>query len=60
LPRALRAELASAQERGQARLPVPEVVTHFDVARLAESVGELYEKVSARTPASAHSRGSSK
>jgi glycosyltransferase involved in cell wall biosynthesis len=60
LPRALRAELASAQERGQARLPVPGVVTHFDVARLAESVGELYEKVSARTPASAHSRGSSK
>jgi glycosyltransferase involved in cell wall biosynthesis len=60
LPRTLRAELASAQERGRVRLPVPEVVTHFDVARLAESVGELYEKVSARTPASAHSRGSSK
>jgi glycosyltransferase involved in cell wall biosynthesis len=60
LPRTLRAELASALERGQARLPVPAVVHHFDVARLAESVGELYEKVSARTPASAHSRGSSK
>lgn len=60
LPRTLRAELASVQERGGVRLPVPEVVTHFDVARLAESVGELYEKVSARTPASAHSRGSSK
>jgi glycosyltransferase involved in cell wall biosynthesis len=60
LPRTIRAELASALERGQARLPVPAVVHHFDVARLAESVGELYEKVSARTPASAHSRGSSK
>jgi glycosyltransferase involved in cell wall biosynthesis len=60
LPRTLRAELASVQERGQARLRVPDVVAHFDVARLAESVGQLYEKVSARTPASANSRGSSK
>jgi glycosyltransferase involved in cell wall biosynthesis len=59
LPRTLRAELASVQERGQARLPVPDVVAHFDVARLAESVGQLYEQVTARTPASASSRGSS-
>ncbi len=53
LPRTLRAELASVQERGQSRLPVPAVVAQFDVARLAESVGELYEQVTARTLASA-------
>jgi len=49
LPRTLRAELASLSERAGARLPVPAVVGHYDIARLATSVGQLYHQV-AGTP----------
>jgi glycosyltransferase involved in cell wall biosynthesis len=42
LPRVLRAELAAIRERRQARLPVPAVVGHFDVARQADSIDRLY------------------
>ena len=45
LPRSLRAELASLSERDGARLPVPPVVAHYDIARLAGSVGQLYRHV---------------
>jgi glycosyltransferase involved in cell wall biosynthesis len=53
--RALRAELACHEERGGARLPVPAVVTRYDVTRMAASVGQLYERIAGRprrTPAS--------
>jgi glycosyltransferase involved in cell wall biosynthesis len=42
---ALRAELTRFDQRGGARLPVPPAVTRYDIARLAESVGQLYERV---------------
>jgi glycosyltransferase involved in cell wall biosynthesis len=45
LTRTLRAEVASLSERGGARLPVPAVVEQFDTARLAASVGDLYERI---------------
>jgi glycosyltransferase involved in cell wall biosynthesis len=48
LPRALRAELASLSERDGARLPVPPVVAQFDINRLAEAVGRLYQRVAGR------------
>ena len=60
LPRTLRAELAGVQGRDWARLPVPAVVTHFDVAGLAGAVGQLYEQITGRTQESVQSRGSSK
>jgi glycosyltransferase involved in cell wall biosynthesis len=48
LSRTLRAELACLSERGGERLPVPEVVAHYDTARLAASVTQLYERVAHR------------
>ena len=48
LPRTLRAEIAACTERGSARLPVPAVATHYDAARLAGSVAELYQRVAHR------------
>jgi glycosyltransferase involved in cell wall biosynthesis len=48
LARTLRAELAARSERGGARLPVPGVVGHYDITRLAASVGQLYERVANR------------
>lgn len=48
LPRTLRAELAACAERRGARLPVPAVAAHYDAARLAGSVAELYERVAGR------------
>jgi glycosyltransferase involved in cell wall biosynthesis len=48
LARTLRAELAARSERGGARLPVPGVVSHYDITRLAASVGQLYERVASR------------
>jgi hypothetical protein len=45
LSRTLRAELAGHELRSRRRLPVPEVVAHFDTGRLAESVSGLYERV---------------
>jgi glycosyltransferase involved in cell wall biosynthesis len=48
LARTLRAELAARSERGGARLPVPGVVGHYDITRLAASVGQLYERVASR------------
>jgi glycosyltransferase involved in cell wall biosynthesis len=48
LPRTLRAELACLSERRGGRLPVPDVVAHFDTASLAVSVGRLYERLAAR------------
>jgi glycosyltransferase involved in cell wall biosynthesis len=45
LPRTLRAELAAHSERGGVRLPVPAVVGHYDITRLAASVGQLYERI---------------
>jgi glycosyltransferase involved in cell wall biosynthesis len=49
LPRTLRAELACLSERGGARLPVPAVVGRYDIAELATSVGQLYERVASRS-----------
>jgi glycosyltransferase involved in cell wall biosynthesis len=48
LPRTLRAELAARSERGGVRLPVPAVVGHYDITRLAASVGQLYERIPGR------------
>jgi glycosyltransferase involved in cell wall biosynthesis len=48
IPRTLRAELACLAERGGARLPVPAVVGHYDVTRLATSVARLYERIASR------------
>jgi glycosyltransferase involved in cell wall biosynthesis len=48
LARTLRAELAARSERGDARLPVPGVVNHYDITRLAGAVGHLYERVASR------------
>ncbi|WP_067498849.1 glycosyltransferase [Actinoplanes sp. TFC3] len=45
LPRALRAELAGVSERTTARLPVPAVVDHYDITRLAGSVADLYARI---------------
>lgn len=51
LPRTLRAELACLSERCGRRLPVPDVVARFDTARLATSIGQLYERLAARRQA---------
>jgi glycosyltransferase involved in cell wall biosynthesis len=48
LSRTLRAEIAGLTERRGARLPVPAVVAHYDIARLAASVTQLYERVASR------------
>jgi glycosyltransferase involved in cell wall biosynthesis len=48
LPRTLRAELACLSERGGARLPPPAVVSRYDIAELATSVGQLYERIATR------------
>jgi glycosyltransferase involved in cell wall biosynthesis len=53
LSRTLRAELAVFELRGRQRLPVPEVVAHYDVERLAASVAGLYERISRPLPRSA-------
>jgi glycosyltransferase involved in cell wall biosynthesis len=45
LPGTLAAELTAVRQRGEARLPVPEVVGRHDVARLAGSVLGLYERI---------------
>jgi glycosyltransferase involved in cell wall biosynthesis len=41
----LRIELARLDARGGARLPVPPAVAHYDIARLADVVGQVYEHV---------------
>ncbi|MEV8507039.1 glycosyltransferase [Actinoplanes sp. NPDC051475] len=56
LPRALRAELAGLAERGGARRPVPAIVGRYDIARLAESVGCLYDRI-VPAPERAESKG---
>jgi glycosyltransferase involved in cell wall biosynthesis len=38
-------ELARLDARGGARLPVPPAVAHYDIARLADVVGQVYEYV---------------
>jgi glycosyltransferase involved in cell wall biosynthesis len=48
LSRTLRAELAAFELRGRQRLPVPQVVAHFDTGRLATSVSDLYQRVAGR------------
>jgi len=45
LPRALRAEVVRLAERDGARLPVPPVATRYDIARLADAVSRLYERI---------------
>jgi glycosyltransferase involved in cell wall biosynthesis len=35
-------------DRGAARLPVPAAVAHYDITRLADAVGQLYERVARR------------
>jgi glycosyltransferase involved in cell wall biosynthesis len=55
LSRTLRAELAVLELRSRQRLPVPDVVAHFDIGRLAASVSELYERVAGQ-PARHHIR----
>jgi glycosyltransferase involved in cell wall biosynthesis len=60
LSRTLRAEVAGVRERDQARLPVPAVVEHFDVTRLAGAVGQLYDQLADRTRTSVHRRGSTR
>ncbi|UQU62880.1 glycosyltransferase [Couchioplanes caeruleus] len=50
LPRALRAEVLRLAERDGARLPVPPIATRYDIARLADSVSRLYERIVLRQP----------
>jgi glycosyltransferase involved in cell wall biosynthesis len=45
---ALRGELAGVRRRQQARVPVPAAVAHYDITRLAEDVGQLYERIARR------------
>ncbi len=45
LPRALRAELLVVQERRRARLAARSAGGRYDVAQLADAVGEVYERV---------------
>ncbi|WIM92885.1 glycosyltransferase [Actinoplanes oblitus] len=47
---ALAAGLAAVRERAGARLPVPDVVGHYDIARLAGSVADLYRRVVSPVP----------
>jgi glycosyltransferase involved in cell wall biosynthesis len=54
LPRTLRAELAGLAGRDGARLPVPPVVAQYDISRLADSVGRLYQQI-ASLPRRRHS-----
>jgi glycosyltransferase involved in cell wall biosynthesis len=56
LARTLRAELACLELRGRSRLPVPAVVAHYDTARLAESVSQLYERIATRPAAARPAR----
>jgi len=42
LREALRAELVRLDERGDGRLPLPPAVGHYDIARLARAVADLY------------------
>ena len=44
----LRAELARLDDRGGTRLPVPAAVDHYDIARLADAVGQVYERLARR------------
>jgi len=48
LPRALRTELLCLDERRGARLPLRSAGSRYDAARMAASVGQLYERISAR------------
>jgi glycosyltransferase involved in cell wall biosynthesis len=45
---AIRAELAALDIRRGARVPVPPAVAHYDIARLADEVGHLYERIARR------------
>ncbi len=47
----LRTELARLDARGGTRLPVPPAVAHYDIARLADVVGQVYEHVARRSRA---------
>jgi glycosyltransferase involved in cell wall biosynthesis len=49
LPRALRAELLCLEERRGARLPARSAGGRYDADRLAESVGQLYERIAGRS-----------
>ena len=44
----LRAELARLDDRGGTRLPAPAAVDHYDIARLADAVGQVYERLARR------------
>lgn len=48
LPRALRAEVLCLAERRGARLPARSAGVRYDAGHLADAVGQLYERVSAR------------
>ncbi|KUL23479.1 glycosyltransferase [Actinoplanes awajinensis] len=47
-PAALPGALAAGLDRGGARLPVPAVVGHYDIARAARSVADLYQRIAPR------------
>lgn len=50
LRQALSLELAAVRDRGSARLPIPGVVGHYDITRLADAVANLYRRVLAPVP----------